>query len=494
MLTRPLSVVDDGETGMKDVPSAVARSGSERKDPGGGLNPRQREIFSRRRSLIDRADAWALNILEQDLRRLVARQRLARGVDTIAPDRVILDRWPGNSAHLPNGKRHILAVALKERQQEVIARWAAGDAISCWGTPVRWDPLDRRPVYDTFCPLPELSASPLKVRPPPKVTVVTLHYNSLASTELLLKSLSELTYPWVEIMVLDNDSRDGLVEKYHSGFERFFPGLPPVHLFRSDQNLGFAGGMNKVVEQALRNGTDYVYIINNDIILSPSALEPLVAAGEERPEVGSLGSKVYLKAYLLEGKGHPGGEIFMNAGSCYLKKSRGAHCRDTGQFDTPAVVDFIDAVAVLIKREALEEVGRFDSRFFFGRESMDWSLRARAAGWSALYIPSVGAWHVGAASYPDKDTTLFIEYFRMKANFLGIRKFHGRGRLAFLFRLFLEIQNIIPDLKKKKASRRTLRALWRGVRDGLRGKFVPAPLVAVRQIFPSSLPGKNGGL
>lgn len=97
----------------------------------------------------------------------------------------------------------------------------------------------------------------------PKVGVVVLNWNGWRDTVECLRSLHSLIYPNYQIIVVDNGSTDGSVERVRG----VFPSLP---LIETGKNLGYAGGNNRGIARALDMAAEYVLILNNDVKIAPT--------------------------------------------------------------------------------------------------------------------------------------------------------------------------------------------------------------------------------
>src|SRR5688500_13304900 len=155
----------------------------------------------------------------------------------------------------------------------------------------------------------------------PLVTIITINYNQLKLTCELLDSLRRVTYPAIEIIVVDNHSKEDpttvIREKY-----------PEVKLIVSMENLGFAGGNNLGIKAS---SGDYLLFLNNDTEVHPGFLEPLVALFEANPNAGAASSKILY---------HDSGETIQYAGSTRINpftgrsKRIGYREKDSGQHNT----------------------------------------------------------------------------------------------------------------------------------------------------------------
>src|SRR5688572_26442584 len=115
----------------------------------------------------------------------------------------------------------------------------------------------------------------------PLVSVITINYNQLQLTLDLLKSLRNITYPAIEIIVVDNASVQNPLPTISAEY-------PEVKVIVSEKNLGFAGGNNLGIEAAAGK---YLLFLNNDTEVDPGFLEPLVTLFETDPKAGAASSK-----------------------------------------------------------------------------------------------------------------------------------------------------------------------------------------------------------
>jgi GT2 family glycosyltransferase len=122
----------------------------------------------------------------------------------------------------------------------------------------------------------------------PTVRIIVLNYNGGAMTTSCLHAMVQTDWPAdaLNVVLVDNASSDGVVETVRRE-------LPQVEVIRSDENLGFAGGMNLGLRD-LPPDTDYVALVNNDVTVDPGWLSPLVAASESDADIGAACPKILL--------------------------------------------------------------------------------------------------------------------------------------------------------------------------------------------------------
>lgn len=216
----------------------------------------------------------------------------------------------------------------------------------------------------------------------PSVWAVVLGYNHPDDTIECLRSLAQTQYEPLTILYVDNGSE-------MAACEQVMRSVPRGGVLRLDPNAGVAGGLNAGLRHALKNGADYVVLLNNDTTVDPQLVRHLAAAAEAHPDAGMLVPKIYYYA-------HP--DTIWSAGSAfrrfppvvYMRKTRGP---DDGRFDQPQTIGFTTFCVVMFSRAMLENAGLLDADYHFFYEDYDLSLRIREAGFRLWYVPEAHAWH-----------------------------------------------------------------------------------------------------
>jgi GT2 family glycosyltransferase len=200
------------------------------------------------------------------------------------------------------------------------------------------------------------------------------------SRELLLACLESLAGTDAEIVVLDNASEDGSAEAVR---ERF----PDVRLIAQSHRAGFGANHNAVIRATTRR---YVYVLNEDTTAADWGFERLTAYLDANPRVAALGPRLLYPDGRLQDSAwrFPSPLVstlsLATLGRLGVTQSRG---------DAPRPVDWVMGAAVVLRREALDEVGLFDEGFFLYSEEVDLQARLQRAGWQVHYFPSVTVVH-----------------------------------------------------------------------------------------------------
>lgn len=295
------------------------------------------------------------------------------------------------------------------------------------------------------------------------VTAVVLSWNRREDTLACLGSLAAATYCALGVLCVDNGSSDGSADAVE---ERF----PAVAVTRLPTNLGFAGGMNVGIRGAVERGAEYVFLLNNDMLVEPGFVEPLQAALEDDLRAAAACSQV----------------VFANApdrtwyaGARYRPR-RGYHGRHTryGKPPLPATVpayatDRACAGAMLVSRSVLETVGLFDEALFAYGEDVDWSLRARSLGLHVLVVPASLVRHEVSASSGGESSPDTI-YFDLRNGLAVAERWAPLGPLGtWARRLEAVLAHVAQALLFSPRRREALMAVRASWRDFRRGRLGP---------------------
>jgi GT2 family glycosyltransferase len=219
------------------------------------------------------------------------------------------------------------------------------------------------------------------------VAIVVLNYDR---RELLLRCLAvldRLRWQHRVTVVVDNASSDGSAEAARAGF-------PHVVVIDQPRNLGVAGGRNAGLAWVMENHRPrYVLFIDDDTLLDPDAVHAMVRAADGGEDIAVVAPKAYQR---------PGERRLISAGGMrfnpYLGSAWdvGSAELDTGQYDKPLDVEACPGFAFFVRADVFERIGGFDERLNpYGWEDVEFSLRARAAGYRIVYAPDAVVYHLG---------------------------------------------------------------------------------------------------
>jgi GT2 family glycosyltransferase len=222
------------------------------------------------------------------------------------------------------------------------------------------------------------------------VSAAILNWNGGDLVVECLRSLRRQTHPIADLIVVDNGSTDGSLERLKAE-------EPRLTVIANERNLGFAAAANQAVVAAKG---DWLLLCNLDVEFEPDYVARLVAAGERDPMIGSVTGKLLRvqgagAELIVDSTGHT---MFRNGWAA----NRGEGLPDSGQWERAEEVFGVTAAAALYRMQMLREITDgparpFDERFFAYLEDVDLDWRMRWLGWKAWYEP-VTAWHHRSAT------------------------------------------------------------------------------------------------
>lgn len=257
----------------------------------------------------------------------------------------------------------------------------------------------------------------------PSVAIIIVHWKGLELTKACLQSLQNTSYPNFQIFLVDN----GSTEKDGQTLKRDFP---EIDLITSENNLGFTGGNNLGIMRALDMGHDFVLLLNNDTEVEPDFLQLLVRACEHQPKLGMVQPLIFFtedRDKIWSAGGSFGPELGISKTIGYGKNKTAL----TKQKNGP--LDWATGCCVLIRSQALREVGLLREVFFAYFEDVDLSLRIREKGWEIRLASEARIYHAVAGSSKSKSSegTLSptVIYLTARNQFFQI-KLHVHGFLG----------------------------------------------------------------
>ena len=206
---------------------------------------------------------------------------------------------------------------------------------------------------------------------PPKVGIVVLTWQNYEDTAECLRSLRTVDYPNYEVVVVDNGSTDGSRERLVDEFDW-------CTFVLNDENRGFAGGNNPGIERALSMGADYVLLLNNDTVVPPDFLSPLVETAETHDDAAAVGGVQY----------RHGTDDILNAGARFFPYLGGrVTTHRTVRDDKPYEVSYSPTSLVLLGETFIRENDVLHDGYFLGMEDVDLAVQARQDGKRVLIAP-----------------------------------------------------------------------------------------------------------
>lgn len=226
------------------------------------------------------------------------------------------------------------------------------------------------------------------------VAIVVLNYNGLSLLKQYLEPLVNFSKGY-KVVLVDNASKDGSVAYVKQHF-------PQVLCILHDQNYGVTKGYNRTLAQM---DVPYYVLINNDVLVTPGWLEPMVNLLNNNPKIAFCQPKIlsYRHPTYFDYAGAAGG--FLDGYGVPFCRGRILNHieKDQGQYDDTCPIFWSSGACCLVRSAVFHAIGRFDERFFAHFDEIDLCLRAQLAGWQVYYCGQSTVYHLGGGTLSYKD-------------------------------------------------------------------------------------------
>lgn len=253
----------------------------------------------------------------------------------------------------------------------------------------------------------------------PLVSVIAVNYNTDAVTAELLTSLRQVTYPNIEVIIVDNASA--------TNADYLATHFPEIIYIKNSENEGFAGGNNRGINIARG---EVILLLNNDTEVSPGFLEPIIDLFNSDNRIGIISPKIryFHTPQIIQ---YAGGEAI----NPFTARGRfiGSGEQDKGQYDTPKQTQLAHGAAMAIKRELLNKIGCLPEVFFLYYEELDFCEHAIRAGYTIWYQPQSLVLHKESMSVGKVSAIKIYYQNRNRLLFIGRNTFGLKKRVAQLF-------------------------------------------------------------
>ena len=250
----------------------------------------------------------------------------------------------------------------------------------------------------------------------PVISTIIVNYNAGKLLRSCVDSLLNCPLE-IEIIVVDNASTDGSLDA--------LTGLPYVQTIKNTSNLGFATACNRGVRAAR---SPFLLFLNPDCFFKTGALINLLEAMRADEQVGMVGGLLANS----DGTEQAGGRravptpwrSFVRAAGLVRFSDRcprlffDFHLHQQPLPDHAVEVEAISGACMMVKREAMQNVGDWDEGYFLHCEDLDWCMRFRQQGWKILFVPSAQITHVLGVC--GRSRPIFVEWHKHK----GMMRFY----------------------------------------------------------------------
>jgi hypothetical protein len=290
----------------------------------------------------------------------------------------------------------------------------------------------------------------------PQVTAVILNYRRPGETIDCVRSLERCGYAALKIVIVDNGSGDRSEEILRETF-------PEHAVLQTGSNKGFAAGNNAGLRHALDSDPGYVLVLNNDTVVSPGFLEPMVEVLERSPTAAAATGTIYFYDD-PERVWYAGGRIIPWRASGFSDQLR--RRRRPEDLGPTRPVTFASGCMMLFRPAFLRETGGFDERYFMYVEDVHLCARLARAHHELLYVPAATIRH----KVETHDLRPYALYYMVRNRLLFLSEWpHSMQRwigFAYVY-VTMGAKAVIWSVSRSSLST----AVWQGVADYRAGRF-----------------------
>ena len=295
-----------------------------------------------------------------------------------------------------------------------------------------------------------------------EIAVITVNYNGLETTALMLQSLfaalAGCPYSF-RVWVVDN----GSVNDEAAVLAKRFPEITAI---RSEENRGFAGGNNLALT---KTDADFILLLNNDIIVRNDFISPLIRRFQQDDRIGMVSPKILdYETGTIQFAGYTTNKLMTRITNPAFGK------KNSEQFSTAIQTPFAHGAALMIRKSVIDRIGPMSLRYFLYFEELDWSVKTIRAGYRIWMEPDAQVLHHGSRTVGGLSPLKI--YYNTRNRLIFAREVLPARTAwrSFAFQLFFSLpKNCIRYMRHGQI--RLIGPAIRGAIDFLRGKEGYAP-------------------
>lgn len=297
----------------------------------------------------------------------------------------------------------------------------------------------------------------------PTVYAVILNRNNYADAREAILSLRSRVFRPRKTILVDNGSEDDSLARLRGDF----PEADDVVFLEKPENQGFARGNNLGIDLALTEGSDAVFLLNNDATVAPDCLERLVAALAD-PAVGVVAPRIFYSEDRQR--------VWQGGGNFRAWKTAPV-IPEANRLEAELSLEeqdasFLSGCALLVRREVFERIGGLSQDYFLYDEDVDFCLRASRAGFRLRYVPRAKVWHkIGRVEVTRTNPVVF--FHRGRSRMILVRKNFSTAYFAYALLLHLgmftpfRVVQWIRGSRSPGAVQAWFKGTWAGITDPL---------------------------
>jgi GT2 family glycosyltransferase len=289
---------------------------------------------------------------------------------------------------------------------------------------------------------------------PPKVAILILNWNTSHYLKRFLPSILNTTYPNKEVFVIDNFSTDDSILMLRKDF-------PKVKIVEMHSNLGYATGYNLCLSKI---SADYFLLVNSDIEVTPSFIEPVIGFMERDNSIGICQPKLLSMdaKHSFEYAGACGGWIDILGYPFARGRILLTIEKDTGQYDETTQLFWATGACMFLKSSVYQKIGGFYDYYYMHQEDIDLCWRAQNAGYKIYACPDAVVYHIGGGSLSWENYLKTFLTFRNNYILLSRNMSMLRSVPTILLRILLDCAGCIYFMLigKSRVSKAIIKAVF----------------------------------
>ena len=271
------------------------------------------------------------------------------------------------------------------------------------------------------------------------VSIIVVNWNTKELLLACLKSIYGTTTGLdIEVIVVDNGSHDGSSQAIKENF-------PQAKLIQNFENKGFAKANNQALSIALGH---YILLLNSDALLTDGSLKNLINFMDKTPVAG-IAACQYINS---DGSKQNSFDNFPTLTTELLNKTLlktlfpKKYPSKKKEYYVPMEVESVIGACMLVRKEAITQVGMLDEDYFFFMEETDWCFRMHKAGWKVYHLPEIKVYHLQGQSKEKDPSKAWIEYYRSSYIFFKKHRsifYYFTLRILRVFKLIINLSLVL---------------------------------------------------
>lgn len=270
----------------------------------------------------------------------------------------------------------------------------------------------------------------------PLVYIIILNYNGYTDTINCVENIKNINYKNYKIVIIDNASTDESITILKNKFR-------DCYIIQSDINNGYAGGNNLGIKFAINNNSDYICILNNDVLVDKNFLRILIEYYLNNTNIGMIGPMI-LDYYDQKVVQSTGAMVNLYKGNINIINKN----EKLNNIEKKIInCDYVGGACILIKTKVISEIGLIPEEYFLFFEETEWCIKAKKLGYKIICNCNSKVMHKGSSSI--NKVTGLSEYYMARNRILFEKRNASKNQL-FLFYFYFLLCTIYKLLTHKE--------------------------------------------